>query len=74
MNAARVETTETPMHAHSFRELDQLILQLKGLVLVRKLRRRAGANQDELAMYAKAIEQTRDQLAKTVAAPLQAAA
>jgi hypothetical protein len=51
---------------HSFRELDDLILHLKGLVLVRKLRERHGADPDELDMYAQAIDRVRDQLANVV--------
>jgi hypothetical protein len=51
---------------HSFRELDDLILQLKGLVLVRKLRQRNGADPGELDMYAEAIDRLRDQLANVV--------
>jgi hypothetical protein len=51
---------------HSFRELDDLILHLKGLVLVRKLRERRGADPGELDMYAEAIDRVRDQLADVV--------
>ena len=47
----------------SFRELNDLILHLKGLVLVRKLRARDGAEDDELAMYGAEIERVREQLA-----------
>jgi hypothetical protein len=47
----------------SFRELDDLVLHLKGLVLVRKLRERSGAEEDELAMYASEIERVRERLA-----------
>jgi hypothetical protein len=46
-----------------FRELDDLVLHLKGLVLVRKLRERSGAEAGELAMYGVEIERVREQLA-----------
>jgi chemotaxis regulatin CheY-phosphate phosphatase CheZ len=51
---------------HSFRELDDLILHLKGLVLVRSLRERNGAEPSELNMYAEAIDDVRDRLAGIV--------
>ena len=51
---------------HTFRELNDLILHLKGLVLVRKLRERRGADSGELDMYSEAIERLRDQLADVV--------
>jgi hypothetical protein len=47
----------------SFRELDDLVLHLKGLVLVRKLRERNGAEDAELAMYGEEIERVRERLA-----------
>jgi hypothetical protein len=50
----------------AFRELDDLVLHLKGLVLVRDLRRRRGADADELGMYGAEIERVRDQLAALV--------
>jgi hypothetical protein len=50
----------------SFRELDDLVLHLKGLVLVRKLRERNGAEADELAMYGAEIERVRERLAESV--------
>jgi len=46
-----------------FRELDDLVLHLKGLVLVRSLRERKGADRNELDMYGAEIERTRDRLA-----------
>jgi hypothetical protein len=55
----------------SFRELDDLVLNLKGLVLVRKLRERNGAEPTELAMYGEEIERVRERLADAV--KLQAA-
>jgi hypothetical protein len=46
-----------------FRELDDLVLHLKGLVLVRKLRERNGADAAELDMYRAEIERVRERLA-----------
>jgi hypothetical protein len=50
----------------SFRELDDLVLNLKGLVLVRKLREQRGAEPTELAMYGAEIERVRERLADVV--------
>jgi hypothetical protein len=50
----------------SFRELDDLVLHLKGLVLVRKLRERSGAQADELEQYGAEIERVRERLADFV--------
>ena len=50
----------------SFRELDDLVLDLKGLVLVRKLREQRGAEPAELAMYGAEIERVRERLADFV--------
>jgi hypothetical protein len=50
----------------SFRELDDLVLHLKGLVLVRKLRERNGAEASELATYGAEIERVRERLADVV--------
>jgi hypothetical protein len=52
--------------ASTFRELDDLVLHLKGLVLVRRLREQRGADEDELQMYRTEIERVRDQLASIV--------
>jgi hypothetical protein len=46
-----------------FRELDELVLHLKGLVLVRDLRERDGAARPELDMYGHEIERVRERLA-----------
>lgn|GEM_PF-6031115 len=46
----------------SFRELDDLVLHLNGLVLVRRLRERSGAEASELAMYGAEIERVRADL------------
>jgi hypothetical protein len=51
---------------HSFRELDDLVLHLKGLVLVRKLREGNGADAGELAMYTAEIDRARERLAGLV--------
>jgi len=47
-----------------FRELDDLVLHLKGLVLVRRLRERRGADEGELLMYGAEIDRVRGQLAR----------
>jgi hypothetical protein len=49
-----------------FRELDDLVLHLKGLVLVRRLREQRGADADELTMYRAEIDRVRDRLASLV--------
>ena len=51
---------------YTFRELDDLVLHLKGLVLVRRLREQRGADERELAMYRVEIEHVRDRLANLV--------
>ena len=53
---------------NTFHQLDDLVLQLKGLVLVRKLREQRGADTEELTMYGTEIEQVRDRLAELVQA------
>jgi hypothetical protein len=57
----------------SFRELDDLVLHLKGLVLVRGVREERGADADELAMYGAEIDRVRDRLAVLVRESEQAA-
>jgi hypothetical protein len=47
-----------------FRQLDDLVLHLKGLVLVRRLRERRGADEGELLMYGAEIERVRSRLAR----------
>jgi hypothetical protein len=47
-----------------FRKLDDLVLHLKGLVLVRRLRQRRGADAGELLMYGAEIDRVRSQLAR----------
>jgi hypothetical protein len=49
-----------------FRQLDDLVLQLKGLVLVRKVREGRGADVDELTMYDEEIARVRTRLADLV--------
>jgi hypothetical protein len=51
---------------HAFQQLDDLVLHLKGLVLVRKYRERHGADPSELAMFSEEIERVRDRLATVV--------
>jgi len=49
-----------------FTELDDLVLHLKGLVVVRNLLRSRGAGPDELGMFNAAIDRDRDRLAEFV--------
>ena len=49
-----------------FRKLDDLLLHLKGLVLVRQVRERRGAEEGELLMYGVEIDRVRNQLAMLV--------
>jgi hypothetical protein len=58
----------TAVHPASprFHELDDLVLQLKGLVLVRDLRRQAASDDEELRMYEEEIRRVRDLLAALV--------
>jgi hypothetical protein len=49
-----------------FRKLDDLLLHLKGLVLVRQVREQRGADEDELLMYGVEIDRVRNRLAKLV--------
>jgi len=51
---------------YGFRELDDLVLHLKGLVLVRGVRAEGGADEEELAMYGAEIDRVRDRLAAFV--------
>jgi hypothetical protein len=50
----------------AFRELDDTVLHLKGLVLVRKLREDSGADEAELATLSVEIDRVRDRLAEFV--------
>ena len=49
-----------------FRELDELVLHLKGLVLVQGVRERSGADELELEMYGAEIDRVRRELAEYV--------
>jgi hypothetical protein len=49
-----------------FRMLDDLLLHLKGLVLVRQVREQRGADEDELLMYGVEIDRVRNRLARLV--------
>ena len=49
-----------------FRKLDDLLVQLKGLVLVREVRARRGADEGELLMYGVEIDRVRNRLASLV--------
>ena len=49
-----------------FRKLDDLLLHLKGLVLVRQARERRGAEEGELLMYGVENDRVRNQLARLV--------
>ena len=46
-----------------FRKLDDLVLHLKGLVLVRRVREGRGADEAELVMYGAEIDRVRSKLA-----------
>jgi len=56
-----------------FQELDELVLHLKGLVLVRKLQQRRGADEQELGMYGAEIERVRARLAGLLSGDQRAA-
>jgi hypothetical protein len=47
-----------------FRKLDDLVLHLKGLVLVRRIREERGADEGELRMYRAEIDRVRSRLAR----------
>jgi hypothetical protein len=49
-----------------FQELDDLVLRLKGLVLIRELRQGVSASDEELELYNAEIERVRDRLADLV--------
>ena len=50
----------------SFSQLDDLVLHLKGLVLVERLREGRGADATELELYRTEIERVRGELANLV--------
>jgi hypothetical protein len=47
----------------AFRELDDLVMHLKGLVIVRRIRENDGAEPDELGMFSAEIDSVRHRLA-----------
>ena len=49
-----------------FREIDDLVLQLKGLVLVRELLASRGAGADDIDVHSVEIERVRERLAGEV--------
>ncbi len=51
---------------HRFREIDDLVLHLKGLVLVRELLERRGADSAEIESHSAEIERVRERLAGAV--------
>ena len=50
----------------TFDQLNDLVLHLKGLVLVRRYREGQGADPSELAMFSAEIERVRDRLVTLV--------
>ena len=56
----------TQMTPSPFEALDDLVLRLKGLVIVRELRQRGRADRDELEVYDAEIRRVRDRLADLV--------
>jgi hypothetical protein len=59
LTATAYDTTTTAR----FHELDDYVLRLKGLVLVRRLREKVGADRDELVTFDDEIERARTELA-----------
>jgi hypothetical protein len=56
-----------------FHEIDDLVLQLKGLVLVRELLETRGAGAGEIDAHSAEIERVRDLLAETVSQTAESA-
>jgi hypothetical protein len=54
------------MRRITLEQVDELVLQLKGLVLVRQIRAERGAEHEELAMYGAEIDHVRKRLASLV--------
>jgi len=54
------------MTENGFGTIDDLVLHLKGLVLVKDLRATRGADEGELQMYGAEIERVRAELAQLV--------
>jgi hypothetical protein len=59
---------EATRYEPQFRELDELLLHLKGLVLVRRLLEERGASAAELKQHSDEIERLRNRLARAVRA------
>jgi len=59
-----VRAAESTRLGDGFRELDDLVLDLKGLVLVRRLREGSGADDSELLMYSTEMDRVRSRLAR----------
>jgi hypothetical protein len=55
---------------HGFSQLDDLVLRLKGLVLVHGVQAGRGADGEELRMYRAEIERVRDQLVRLMTSGL----
>jgi hypothetical protein len=55
----------TPMRSR-FHDIDDLVLRLKGLALVRELRERGGAEPRELEMFDSEIDHVREKLVELV--------
>lgn len=58
--------TGTAFYPRQFREIDDLLLQLKGLVLVRGLLAERGASEMDLRKHSSEIERVRTRLAELV--------
>jgi hypothetical protein len=54
------------MMENRFREIDDLVLHLKGLVLVRELLASRGAGAEEIDAHSVEIERVRERLARAV--------
>jgi hypothetical protein len=60
--------TDTPARRALQRKVDDLVLQLKGLVHVRALLETRGISPDELAKHTDAIDRVREELARVAQA------
>jgi hypothetical protein len=65
-NATRQPRRRSDMLDQPFRQLDDLVLDLKGLVLIQRLRRERGADSEELNMFSHEISRARSRLAEFV--------
>ena len=57
---------ELAKYERKFREVDDLVLHLKGLVLVRALLQERGASEDELSEHSAELDRVRSTLATLV--------